>query len=180
MATLKSAADHHDLILTAGAASRWAKKTISSPPSSSRALDLWQIAMKPGKPFAHGTVRRDAGAGTDAAGSVFHRSAGQPGIQLHHLPAAGSAVSAALAGRARNSFEDHRASGPFLAARPTNAANSCALRRNAAGGLDLFSNQSSGVLTSVVWGDGVVDNPAGMTIAHGDLVSFIPFSELLA
>jgi molybdopterin molybdotransferase len=32
----------------------------------------------------------------------------------------------------------------------------------------------------VVWGDGVVDNPAGMTIAHGDMVSFIPFSELLA
>ena len=54
------------------------------------------------------------------------------------------------------------------------------VRRNAAGGLDLFSNQSSGVLTSVVWGDGVVDNPTGTTIAHGDMVSFIPFSELLA
>jgi len=54
------------------------------------------------------------------------------------------------------------------------------VRRNAAGGLDLFTNQSSGVLTSVVWGDGVVDNPAGTTIAHGDMVSFIPFSELLA
>jgi molybdopterin molybdotransferase len=34
-------------------------------------------------------------------------------------------------------------------------------RRNAAGGLELFGNQSSGVLTSMVWGDGVVDNPAG-------------------
>jgi molybdopterin molybdotransferase len=54
------------------------------------------------------------------------------------------------------------------------------VRRNAAGGLDLFTNQSSGLLTSVVWGDGVVDNPAGTTIAHGDMVRFIPFSELLA
>jgi len=35
-------------------------------------------------------------------------------------------------------------------------------------------------LTSAVWGDGVVDNPAGTTIAHGDLVRFILFSELLA
>ncbi len=54
------------------------------------------------------------------------------------------------------------------------------MRRNAAGGLDLFGNQSSGVLTSVVWGDGLVDNPAGATIAHGDRVSYLPFSELLA
>ena len=54
------------------------------------------------------------------------------------------------------------------------------VRRNAAGGLDLFPNQSSGVLTSVVWGDGLVDNAAGRTVAHGDLVPFLPFAELLA
>jgi len=54
------------------------------------------------------------------------------------------------------------------------------VRRNAQGGLDLFPNQSSGVLTSVVWGDGVVDNPAGHTIARGDLVSFWPFAEWLS
>ena len=53
------------------------------------------------------------------------------------------------------------------------------VRRNASGGLDLFLNQSSGVLTSAVWGDGLVDNPPGQTIAPGDLVRFIPFSELL-
>ena len=41
------------------------------------------------------------------------------------------------------------------------------VRRNEAGGLDLFSNQSSGVLTSAVWADGLVDNPAGSTIARG-------------
>jgi molybdopterin molybdotransferase len=53
-------------------------------------------------------------------------------------------------------------------------------KRNAAGGLDLFPNQSAGVLTSVVWGDGLVDNPPGQNIAPGDLVRFIPFSEVLA
>ena len=46
-------------------------------------------------------------------------------------------------------------------------------------GLDLFSNQSSGVLTSAVWGDGVIDNPPGQTVAHGDVVQFIPFAELI-
>jgi molybdopterin molybdotransferase len=54
------------------------------------------------------------------------------------------------------------------------------VRRNAAGGLDLFPNQSSGVLTSAVWGDGLVDNPAGTTIAWGDSVRFIALSDLLS
>jgi molybdopterin molybdotransferase len=53
-------------------------------------------------------------------------------------------------------------------------------RRNAAGGLDLFANQSSGVLTSMVWGDGVIDTPAGQPFKAGDMVQFIPFSSLLA
>jgi molybdopterin molybdotransferase len=51
------------------------------------------------------------------------------------------------------------------------------VRRNANGGLDLFPNQSSGVLTSAVWGDGVVDNPPGQTIRAGDTVSFISLAE---
>jgi molybdopterin molybdotransferase len=53
-------------------------------------------------------------------------------------------------------------------------------RRNAAGGLDLFANQSSGVLTSAVWGDGVIDTPPGQTIQAGDMVQFIPFASLIA
>jgi molybdopterin molybdotransferase len=53
------------------------------------------------------------------------------------------------------------------------------VKRNSKGGLDLFPNQSSGVLTSVVWGDGVVDNPGSNAIQSGDLVRFYPFSEWL-
>jgi molybdopterin molybdotransferase len=52
------------------------------------------------------------------------------------------------------------------------------VRVNEGGGLDLFPNQSSGVLTSTVWGDGLVDNPPGQAIAMGDVVNFIPFTEL--
>jgi molybdopterin molybdotransferase len=36
------------------------------------------------------------------------------------------------------------------------------------------------VLTSVVWGDGVIDNPAGKTIARGDVVDFWPFAGWLS
>jgi molybdopterin molybdotransferase len=36
------------------------------------------------------------------------------------------------------------------------------------------------VLTSVDWADGLVDNPAGSTIAVGDMVHFIALSQLLS
>ena len=36
------------------------------------------------------------------------------------------------------------------------------------------------VLTSAVWGDGLVDTPAGRPIAYGDTVRFVSFAELLA
>ena len=52
-------------------------------------------------------------------------------------------------------------------------------RRNAAGQLELFTNQNSGVLTSTVWAEGLVDNPAQTLIARGSSVRFLPFSELL-
>ena len=50
---------------------------------------------------------------------------------------------------------------------------------NEAGGVDLFPSQGSGVLSSCVQADGLVDNPPGQAVKRGDLVRFIPFSELL-
>jgi molybdopterin molybdotransferase len=51
---------------------------------------------------------------------------------------------------------------------------------NAQGGLDLFPNQSSGVLTSASWGDGLVDCPPGQVFKAGEMVKYIPFSALLS
>ena len=44
----------------------------------------------------------------------------------------------------------------------------------------LFPNQSSGVLTSLAWADGLVDIDAGVTLHAGDPVRFMPLSELLS
>jgi molybdopterin molybdotransferase len=52
-------------------------------------------------------------------------------------------------------------------------------RVNAAGGLEIFPNQSSAVLTSTVWGDGLIDNPPNHAICEGEMVRFLPFAELL-
>jgi molybdopterin molybdotransferase len=54
------------------------------------------------------------------------------------------------------------------------------VRLNAEGALELFENQSSGVLTSAVWADGLVDNPPGNAIARGDAVRFLPLPALIA
>ena len=53
------------------------------------------------------------------------------------------------------------------------------VKLNAVGGLGLFPNQSSGVLTSAAWGDGLIDCPAGQGFKKGDMVRYIPFSGLL-
>ena len=46
------------------------------------------------------------------------------------------------------------------------------------GGLDIYPTQDSAVLTSTAWADGLVDNPAAHAIRKGDLVRFMPYSEL--
>ena len=168
---LREAAAGHDLILTSGGVSVGEEDHIKPAVQQLGSLDLWQIAMKPGKPFAYGTVGRRA----------LHRPAGQSGLQLRHLPAAGAAVPAASC-RARRGLRRRPCTLPRalrLAARRTSAASSCACGAMRQGGLELFPNQSSGVLTSTVWADGLVDIAPGQTIAHGDLVRFLPLAELL-
>ena len=64
--------------------------------------------------------------------------------------------------------------------RPDKRREFLRVRRGDAGELELFDNQSSGVLTSAVWADGLVDNPAGQAIARGDTVRYLPLAELIA
>jgi molybdopterin molybdotransferase len=166
-------------------------------------LSMWQIAMKPGKPLAFGAVRRaaahadaDAGADADADSSASASAAtatataatpetffiGLPGnpvssfatfvlfVRPFVLSLAGALTVAPRTLSLRADFTQSKADrrNEFLRA-----------RLNEAGGLDLFPNQSSAVLTSTVWGDGLIDNPPNHAIRAGETVRFIPFSELL-
>ena len=47
------------------------------------------------------------------------------------------------------------------------------------GRVRIYKNQSSGVLRSAAWADGVVEVLEGTTPQQDDAVTFIPFSELL-
>jgi molybdopterin molybdotransferase len=139
-------------------------------------LNLWQLAIKPGKPFAYGKVNRDAG------GNACHFM-GLPGNPVSSFVTFLLLVRPfvlALQGVTKTDIARTEMTANFDWPRADKRRELLRVKRNAQGGLDLFPNQSSGVVTSVVWGDGVVDNPAEQTIAHGDLLNFWSFSDWLS
>ena len=169
---LREAAASHDVILTSGGVSVGEEDHIKPAVQTLGTLDLWHIAIKPGKPFAYGHI---GGChflglpGNPVASFVTFLVLVRPFLQrLQGLPVADVAMKT-IAVRA-----------DFIWPKSDKRREFLRVRRNANGGLDLFSNQGSGVLTSAVWGDGLVDNPPGCTIAPGDMVRFVSFAELQA
>jgi molybdopterin molybdotransferase len=176
VAALKTAADHHDLIVTSGGVSVGEEDHVKPAVQSLGALALWQIAMKPGKPFAYGHVRRETSPGV----AHFVGLPGNPVSSFMTFLLLVKPLVMALQGAEQNAPVCSKLPAHFDWPKADKRREFLRVRRNVQGGLDLFSNQSSGVLTSMVWGDGVVDNPGGQTVAHGDMVSFWPFSESLS
>ncbi|HWX10444.1 MAG TPA: gephyrin-like molybdotransferase Glp [Trinickia sp.] len=185
---LAEAAREHDLILTSGGVSVGEEDHVKPAVEALGRLDMWQIAMKPGKPLAFGAVRRGGPAAEERRGpqgpdgSVEAFFIGLPGnpvssfvtfllfVRPFLLRLCGVRDVAPRALSLRADFTQMKADrrNEFLRA-----------RINPAGGLDLFANQSSAVLTSTVWGDGLIDNPPNHAISAGETVRFLPFSDLL-
>jgi molybdopterin molybdotransferase len=178
IAALKGAAESHDLILTSGGVSVGEEDHIKPAVQALGELTLWQIAMKPGKPFAYGKV-----PSTSSGQAAFAHFIGLPGNPVSSFVTFLVLVRPfllRLQGAADVAINPIALPAHFDWPKADKRREFLRARRNAAGGLELFNNQSSGVLTSAVWGEGVIDNPAGRTIAHGDAVQFIPFSALMA
>lgn len=167
---LRECAQGHDLIITSGGVSVGEEDHIKPAVEAEGKLNMWQIAVKPGKPLAFGEVK-DAFfvglPGNPVSSFITFLMFVRPFI-LRLQGVEGEIAPRAFAMRADFNWPKADKRNEFLRA-----------RINAAGGLELFTNQSSGVLTSTVWGDGVIDNPPGQVIASGDVVRFIPFSELM-
>jgi molybdopterin molybdotransferase len=170
---LREAARAHDLILTSGGVSVGEEDHVKPAVQALGQLDLWQIAIKPGKPFAYGRVNCE-GEGLPTSSAC--RATRSPASSPSWCWCAPLCCACRACSRRCRAVECAPIS---IGQAGTSAANSCACY-NDNGGLELFRNQSSGVLTSAAWGDGVVDNPPGQTIAPGDRVRFIAFSELMA
>jgi molybdopterin molybdotransferase len=171
--TLRAAAARHDLIITSGGVSVGEEDHIKPAVEAEGRLNMWQIAVKPGKPLAFGEVRREGGTsfflglpGNPVSSFITFLLFVRPFL-LRLQGATGAVEPRAIPVRADFDWSKPDRRNEFLRA-----------RINDAGGLDLFPNQGSGVLTSTVWADGLIDNPPGQAIAKGDIVRFIPFAAL--
>ncbi len=167
---LRQASQAHDLILTSGGVSVGEEDHIKPAVQELGHLDLWQIGMKPGKPFAYGRV----------GGAHFMGLPGNPVSSYVTFLLLVRPFLLKLQGASNWQWPSQQRRAGFDWPRGDKRREFLRVRESEDGDLALFANQSSGVLSSVVWGDGLVDNPAGQTIAKGDLVRYLPFSAVLS
>jgi molybdopterin molybdotransferase len=170
---LRQAALGHDLIITSGGVSGGEEDHLRPAVSAEGALEQWQIAIKPGKPLALGQVRRSAGA------ALFLGLPGNPVSSFVTFLLCVKPVLQVMQGGSGEPPRGLQMRADFDWLEPDRRREFLRVRVNTGGGLELFANQSSGVLTSAVWADGLVDNPPSQPIRAGETVRFLPFAELL-
>jgi molybdopterin molybdotransferase len=166
--TLRRAAGECDVIVTSGGVSVGEADYVKPAVEAEGKLLMWRIAMKPGRPLAFGSVGK----------SFFIGLPGNPVssfvtflifVRPFLLKSQGVANPEAKSITARADFDwpEPDARREFLR-----------VKWNSQGGLDLYPTQDSAVLTSTAWADGLVDNPAAKAIRRGEMVRFLPYSEL--
>jgi molybdopterin molybdotransferase len=167
-AALRRAAAECDVIVTSGGVSVGEADFIKPAVEAEGSLLMWRIAMKPGRPLAFGKVGAAAFIGLPGnpvssfvTFLVFVRPF------LLRVQGAAEAEPRAVAARADFDWPQPDARREFLR-----------VKWNAQGGLDLYPTQDSGVLTSTVWADGLVDNPPQRAIRKGDAVRLYTYTEL--
>ncbi|WP_027469784.1 molybdopterin molybdotransferase MoeA [Deefgea rivuli] len=169
IALLEKAAAEHDVVMTSGGVSVGEEDHVRVAVEYLGILNLWKIAMKPGKPFAHGRIGE--------ADFI-----GLPGNPVSSFVTFLMLVRPFLLARQGvAALEPVRL--PLIAAFDWKKAGDrrefLRVRLNSAGQVELFPRQGSGLLMSMVWSDGLVDLAAGDTVAVGDVVSYLPLSALL-
>ncbi|AAZ96978.1 molybdopterin binding domain [Thiobacillus denitrificans ATCC 25259] len=169
-AALEGAASVADVVITSGGVSVGEADYVKAAVDRLGRVEMWKVAMKPGKPLVYGRVND-----TDFIGL--------PGNPVSAFVTFCLFVRPFLLKRMGAGDVLYRAfSVPagFTWAKPGTRREFLRAQLQHDGRLALFANQSSGVLTSCAWAHGLVDVAIGQTVAPGDLVRFIPFSELLA
>ena len=172
---LRRAAQRNDLILTSGGVSVGEEDHIKPAVQAEGWLEAWQVAMKPGKPLAFGAVRREDGE-TEA---LFMGLPGNPVSSFVTFLLAVAPVLRALQGCPAALPQAVVVRADFDWPQPDKRREFLRARFNAQGGVELFPNQSSGVLTSAVWADGLVDNPSGQVVQRGDAVRLLLLPSLI-
>ena len=171
---LRRAAADNDLIVTSGGVSVGEEDHVKPAVEAEGQIDMWKIAIKPGKPLAFGEVRKPDGK------AWFIGLPGNPVSAMVTFMIMVRPFVLRLQGVADVTPRAFDLRADFDWPRPDVRAEFLRARMNGSGGVDLYPNQGSGVVTSLCWGDGLVMNPPAQAISPGDRVRFVPFAELLS
>ena len=175
---LRHAAADNDLIVTCGGVSVGEEDHVKPAVEAEGRLDMWKIAIKPGKPLAFGEIRRADGEQEGKAWFI-----GLPGNPVSAIVTFMIMVRPfvlRLQGVEQVMPQVLTLSADFDWPRPDVRREFLRARLNDDGRVELFSNQGAGVQSSLTWANGLVDNPPGQAVKKGDIVRFIPFAGLLA
>ncbi len=162
-ASLERAAQDADVVISSGGVSVGEEDHIKSVVRELGQLDLWKIAMKPGKPLAFGKVGETPFIGlpgNPASALVTCLVIARPflcasqGMRQVHTPALQAPADFSRAGESRAVY--HRV-------------------RLKNGVLEMYPNQSSGVMLSSCWATGLAMQAPGEDIVRGELMDYYPF-----
>jgi molybdopterin molybdotransferase len=158
------AAERADVVITSGGVSVGEEDHVKDVVEALGSLELWRIAIKPGKPFAFGQV----------LGKPFIGLPGNPVSVFVTLLVVARPYLLACQGMAGTTM--HPATGIARFAKKGTAREDYLRVRSTAKGLELFPNQSSGVLFSTSWGDGLLRQKVGEDIYENTLVDYLPYA----
>ena len=170
---LRAAAIDNDLVLSSGGVSVGEEDHVKAAVAAEGRIEMWKIAIKPGKPLAFGQI---ASPGREVA------CIGLPGNPVSCLITFLMLVRPFLLkmqGVHRITPPSYQLRADFDWLQPDARREFLRARSHADGGVEIFANQGAAVLSSAVWGDGLIDNPPQQAIRRGDMVRFLPFSALL-
>lgn len=160
-AVLTQASAQADVIITSGGVSVGEEDHIKAAIIRGGELEMWRLAIKPGKPFALGQFNKTPVMGLPgnpaAVVVTFYQLARN---FLWAIQGADAQPLMVLKGKAAFATKKSIARTEFLRARFND------------GNIEIFNNQSSGVLSSSSWSDGFACVPAGEIITEGDDIAF--------
>lgn len=165
---LSAAAQQHDLVLTSGGVSVGEEDHVKPAVQSMGDLALWAIAIKPGKPFAYGHLRR-----ADDTRCHFIGLPGNPVSSLVTFLVLVRPFLQRLSGRSPSVDAPIEALASFDWLKPDNRREFLRASLTPEGVVG-YPNQGSNVLTSVAASDVLIDNPPGQVIHKGDKVRCYP------
>jgi molybdopterin molybdotransferase len=177
VAALADAAARADLVVASGGVSVGEEDHVRPAVERLGTLDLWHLAIRPGKPLAFGHLGAQrvpfiGSPGNPVSLFVTFCLFARPLI-LRMQGVAGELAPRTLRVRAGFDWPKPDKRREFQRARLTTGADGQPE-------VVVYPSRSSGVLSSVAWANGLVVIPEGGVVRRGEPVSFIPMSELIA